>query len=287
MTVPHHATRTVRLPESWENAPRDVQVNYYNYLAKRLIYSTDIYIGERLAYRTNAIACRGDDLAPHQPVIGVFGDDFVHGDLSGSFVDDIRIGPCRALNVGIENLPLKSAVDRLNELTAAVPMAAAVFAPPRRELIPEVNRVTGQLQGDWEADWETEFARIKGPAITVILTKGRNAPAVPGEDATPILDRFDRFVEDLCRRKAIPLLIPGEGEGEGGLAGLGRMLGLGAKARPGQDPVAALIEQRLAKPVLAFLKTHPQAAGPGPATAPHPAAGAHGPDDVGRNYPLW
>jgi hypothetical protein len=286
MAEMHHTTRTVRLPASWENAPRDVQVNYYNYLAKRLIYSTDIYIGERLAYRTNAIACRGDDLQPGVPVIGVFGDDFVHGDLSGGFVDQVRIGGCRTLNAGIENLPLKGAIDRLNELTGLTPMVAAVLAPPRRELIPEVNRVTGRLEGDWEADWEAELGRLQGPPILAVLMRGRGAPALPGEEAQPVLDRFDRFLEAWCGRKDIPLLVPGEPEG--GLAGLGRMLGLGPKARPGQDPVAALIERRLTKPVQDYLKAHPPASAPEPvAPQPEAAAGAHGPEDVGRNYPLW
>jgi hypothetical protein len=284
MTVPHHTTRTVRLPATWENAPRDVQVNYYNYLSKRLIYSTDIYIGERLVYRTNAIACRGDDLQPGQPVIGVFGDDVVHGDLGGSFVDDIRIGPCRTLNAGIENLPLRGAVDRLNELTEAVPMIAAVLAPPRRELIPELARMT-HLEGDWEADWKTEFDRIKGPPVMAVLMRDRSAPALPGEEAQPILDRFDRFVEAWSRRTGVALIVPGEPEG--GLLGLGRMLGLGSKPRPGQDALAALIEQRLTKPVLAHLKAHPPAAAPQQAPAQPEAPGAHGPEDVGRNYPLW
>jgi hypothetical protein len=280
----HHTTRTVRLPDSWPNEPRDVQVNYYNYLAKRLIYSTDVYIGDRLVYRTNAIACRGEDLEPGRPVVGVFGDDWVHGDLSGSFVDQIQIGSCRVLNAGIEALPLQSAIDRLNELSRTAPLVAAVFAPPRRELIPEVNRVTHQLEGDWETGWEQALDRIQGPPITVFLGHADGALALPGEDAPPILDRFSRFLRDYCKRGNIPLLIPGAPAP--GVGALSRILGRGPKPRPGQDPLAALIEQALTKPVLAYLKANPAAA-TGKVEPPPAAAGAHGPEDVGRNYPLW
>jgi hypothetical protein len=285
MTIPHHATRTVRLPESWDNAPRDVQVNYYNYLAKRLIHSTDIYIGDRLAYRTNAIACRGDDLQPGEPVVAVVGDDLVHGDLSGSFVDQIVIAGCRVLNGGVENLPLADAIARLNELSEKAPLVAGVLAPPRRGLIPEVNRVTKQYEGDWEAEWEQQFARLRRLPVMAFLTRGRGAAPLEGEEAEPVLERFERFLQAWCARKGATLLIPGEPEG--GLAGLSRKLGFGPKARPGQDPAAAVIEQRLAKPIQAYLKAHPDFAAEPVAAAPQQAAGAHGPEDVGRNYPLW
>jgi hypothetical protein len=286
MTAAHRATRTVRLPDSWDNRPRDVQVNYYNYRAKRLIYSTDVYIGDRLVYRTNAVACRGDDLQPGQPVMLVVGDDLVHGDLSGSFVDQIRIEPCRILNGGIENLPFSQAVDRFNELVALVKPVAGVLALPRRELIPERNRVNQRYEGDWEPAWEVELDRVHRPAVFALLGHARNSPRQDGEDGEPILERFDRFVAAWAKKRDVALIVPGEPEG--GLAVLKRRLGIGSKLRPGQDPRAALVEQALAKPVSAYLQAHPSAAAPD-AAAPAAAdgVGAHGPGDVGRNYPLW
>jgi hypothetical protein len=286
MTTMHRTTRTVRLPDSWENHPRDVQVNYYNYMAKRLIYSTDVYIGDRLVYRTNAIACRGEDLTPGQPVVLVMGDDRVHGDLSGSFVDQIAIGPCRILNGGIENLPFSHAIDRFNELVASVKPVAGVLALPRRELIPERNRVNQRYEGDWEPTWEAELDRIHRPPVFALLTHAPGSPRQDGEDGEPILERFDRFIAGWAKKHSVALLAPGESAG--GLAALGRRLGMGSKARPGQDSLAALVEERIGKPVLAYLKAHPSMAAP---EAPAPAApekpGAHGPEDVGRNYPLW
>ena len=257
MTAMHRTTRTVRLPENWENSPRDVQVNYYNYMAKRLIYSTDVYIGDRLIYRTNAIACRGDDLTPGQPVVLVMGDDLVHGDLSGSFVDQIAIGPCRILNGGIEGLPFSHAIDRFNELVASVKPVAGVLAPPRRELIPERNRVNQRYDGDWEPAWEVELDRLHRPPVFALLSSGRDAPR-EGEDGEPILERFERFLAEWARKRGVPLIAAGEPEG--GLAALGRRLGLGSKTRPGQDALAALVEQRISKPVMAYLQAHPSAA---------------------------
>jgi hypothetical protein len=286
MTAMHRTTRTVRLPDSWENNPRDVQVNYYNYMAKRLIYSTDVYIGDRLVYRSNAIACRGDDLAPGQPIVLLVGDDRIHGDLSGSFVDQIAIGPCRTLNGGIESLPFSHAIDRFNELVALAKPVAGVLALPRRELIPERNRVNQRYEGDWEPAWEVELDRIHRPAVFALLASPRGSPRQDGEDGEPILERFDRFVEGWARKHGVAVIVPGEPAG--GLAALGRRLGMGPKPRPGQNPLAALIEQTLGKPVTTYLQAHPFAAAPEaiPAAAPE-SAGTHGPEDVGRNYPLW
>jgi hypothetical protein len=195
----------------------------------------------------------------------------------------IVIPGCRVLNGGVENLPLADAITRLNELSDKAPLVAGVLAPPRRALIPEVNRVTRAYEGDWEAAWETEFARLRKLPVMAFLMRGRHASAMDGEEAPDILDRFDRFLEGWCARKQALLLIPGEAEG--GLSGLGRMLGLSPKARPGLTPAAALIEQRLAKPVQAYLKAHPDFAAAPVAAAQ--VAGGHGPEDVGRNYPLW
>jgi hypothetical protein len=286
MTAAHRATRTVRLPDSWENKPRDVQVNYYNYRAKRLIYSTDVYIGERLVYRTNAVACRGDDLAPGQPVVLLMGDDLIHGDLSGSFVDQIAIGPCRTLNGGIENLPFSHAIDRFNELVASVKPVAGVLSPPRRELIPERNRVNQRYEGDWEPLWEVEMDRIHRPPVFALLSHASGAPRQEGEEGEPILERFDRFLAAWAKKRGIALIVPGQPAS--GLAALGRRLGIGPKGRSGQDPLAAAVEQAIGKPVEAYLQAHPSAAAPEAAPPSEPEnTGAHGPDDVGRNYPLW
>jgi hypothetical protein len=286
MTAIHRATRTVRLPDSWENKPRDVQVNYYNYRAKRLIYSTDVYVGERLVYRTNAVACRGEDLQPGQPIVLIVGDDLVHGDLTGSFVDQIAIGPCRALNGGIESLPFSHAIDRFNELVAALKPVAGVLALPRRELIPEPNRVNQRYEGDWEPTWEVELDRIHRPPVFALLAHASGAPRQEGEEDEPILERFDRFVAAWAKKRGIQLIA--SGQGQSGLAALKRRLGMGPKAIPGQDPLAALVQQAIAKPVAAYLRAHPSAAAPEAIAPAGPdGAGAHGPGDVGRNYPLW
>lgn len=278
----HRPTRTVYLPDAWTNAPDEVQVNYYNYLSKRLIYSTDVMIGERLVYRTNAIGCRGVDLAPGQAVVGVFGDDFVHGDLSGSFVDQIHFDGCRLLNAGIEALPFKHVVDRVLEVHKAAPLTCAIVAPPRRELTPEVARMTG-TDGAWEADWEAELDRLVGPPIIAFMRRPLDGVVLAGEDTEALKARFDRFLTDYCRRCQRVLLAPEPQAG--GLAGLWRRVSGPGSADPAKAPWAALIEQKLAKPIAAYLKANPV---PVPSLAVTPAApGAHGPDDVGRNYPLW
>lgn len=169
----HQCTREVSLLSD-SGAP-DVRVNYYDFRSKRLIPSTDVRVDGVLVYRTNALGCRGEDLAPGEPVLAVFGGDRVHG---GAWIDRIAL-PCRVLNAGIEDLTDGEAAARAAELAALTPLAAAVLVletPP-----PD------------EGACEALLAPIAGPALTAVL--------LPGGEAAQALQTW-------CDRRGWPVLRP-------------------------------------------------------------------------------
>lgn len=278
----HRATRAVRRPEAWANAPRDVQVDYYNFLGRRLIPSTDIYVGDRLLYRTNAIGCRGDDLVPGRPVLAVFGDGFVHGPIEGGFVEELAIAPYHILNAGIEDLTLTGAADRFLEVHAAAPLTCALFAPPRHGL--SDAGLPGQAEHSTrEAAWEADMSRLPLGEVKIAVLRTPKVTTFGAEQG--LSDRYDRFIEAFCQRHGLTMIDADDAAPKTGLKAMGlRMLGLGAKAPAGKSALAALVEARMAGPAAEALTTQPQTAAPPPQTA---ASGAHGPDSVGRTYPLW
>jgi hypothetical protein len=261
----------VRLPAEWTIPPRDLQVNYYNFLSRRLIPSTDVIVGETRVYRTNAHGCRGDDVPAGAAVLLVVGDDFVHGGPEGSFVDLIEIDPAWPLNGGVEDLTLADAVQRLTELSAEVPVAGALFAPPLRGIGPLTDDET-----ELEARWTAEMDKLPNSAPLALMKPPRSAGA---EGAPEVVARFDRFLTDYAAQRGLPLLDAGAAPKRSLLDRL-----FGRAAPDERKRLARLVEGALGAKVSARAEAAIRGASPAPSSQP---ASGHGPQDVGRTYPLW
>lgn len=273
----HAATRRVLLPKEWDNTPESVQVNYYNYLQTRLIPATDVYIGTQLVYRTNAVGCRGDDLLPDRPIMALFGDQTVHGTLEEIPFADLKVEPFQIVNAGIEDAAFTDVMTRVGELHEVAPLSWAVIFPAPKDLAP--THLFGFIGPPCaEKAWEGAMEHLPtGPNYVVVLPPDMNEWPDQG----------------LARRLVAYLRTWAESTGATLL-----------DARPA--PVRTGFFQRLfgrgpapAPSLCAFLRSHldamtiseaaaPQRASAEPA-APRAAvpAGAHGPEDVGKNYPLW
>lgn len=252
---PPNATRVVRLPRM-PSDPLDFQLNYYNYRDRRLMRDSDIFVGEALVYQVDKLGCRGPGPSGRLPILALFGDDEVHGPIEGGFAERVRIDGFQTVNAGIEGLTLEGVAARFEELCAAVPVAAAVVAPPRRGLPPD------------EAAWRALIDRFTGPPVVAFLP-------LRGPDA----DRFNQVLAQSAASDArfvIPVPPPGAARSMAA-----RLLG---RKDAVADP-AALIRAHLQRPLAALGAAAP-VAGAAPDAAP-PASGGHGPGDTGRNYPLW
>jgi len=113
----------------------DYQVNYVNYRSGWLIPSTEVWIGDDLQVRVNALGCKGDEAIPGVPVIGVFGDSTTFGMGPDSWPAHIRVPGHQPLNAGVEGHDLARLVERYVQLREKVDLAAVVVGGSWHNLV--------------------------------------------------------------------------------------------------------------------------------------------------------
>jgi hypothetical protein len=133
-----------------------LQLNFVDPIRRRIIPATRVFLGDRLIFESNSLGCKGQELQPGRPIIGVFGDSIVQGSGLESFVEHIRIGPCQPLNGGVEGSLLNNTVDRVLEIQAKAPMTCVLVHSGWH------NLVYGEAS---EAFWTEQLDRIQGPPV--------------------------------------------------------------------------------------------------------------------------
>jgi len=120
----------------------DYQVNYVNYRSGWLIPSTEVWIGDDLQVRINALGCKGPELTPDVPVIGVFGDSTTFGMGPDSWPAHIRVPGYQPLNCGVEGHDLARLIQRYTKLRSKIDFAAAVVGGSWHNLVYNRNEAS-------------------------------------------------------------------------------------------------------------------------------------------------
>jgi hypothetical protein len=180
--IPKVDRRTVLLPvdNDWRDyAP--YQRNYMDQRTGRFIPSTDVYVGDKLHVQINALGCKGTDLVPGTPVVGIFGDSVMQGVDLISIPAEVRIPGAQVLNAAVEGSTLERTVEIFTELRDKVPMVCAAVHTGWHNLM--YNRAD-------EAFWTQQLDLIQGPPLIAHFTLAAdiNAEAVERGYAT-IFDR--------------------------------------------------------------------------------------------------
>lgn len=151
------ALRTVRLSSQRPYSFGDYQLNYLDYRTRRIIPSTDLWFEDELYYRSNSLGCRGEELTPGVPVVGLFGDSVMHGFQGEWLAKHVSLPGCQVLNAGVEGLQLPWIVDRVEELLSQVPrlVCAAIHSG--------WHNITYNARD--EAYWAAQLDRVQGPPV--------------------------------------------------------------------------------------------------------------------------
>ena len=140
---------------------------------RELIPSTEIWLGNRLALKTNSLGCKGEELVHDVPVIGFFGDSATFGisTIPRSWPQFVGVDGYQMLNAAIEGARLDRVVERCLSIADRVPLAGAV--------------VNGGWNDIWrdEQHWQACFDRLPemdGIAICTLATCLRDECAERG-----------------------------------------------------------------------------------------------------------
>jgi hypothetical protein len=294
--------RVVRLADRYPYGDYpSFQLNFMDQVNHRLIPSTRVYVGDDLVFETNALCCKGPEVEPGVPIVGIFGDSVMQGTGMDSIPRHVSIGPCQPLNGGVEGSRLQHTVDRFLEVQAKAPMTCIAFHTGWH------NLVYGETGEDF---WREQLDRVEGPPVIAhfrlvadfhpdALTRGydrffgddyaqwhdglhtrvENLPAFKAA-----LDAFNDFIARYCAEKGRvlidlePVLAPKS------YAAISNNFTDLIHPRPGIYRVLGeAISEQLRPHVLPLV-----GAGEAPvAPAPIAPAGPTSAPETGRTYPLW
>jgi hypothetical protein len=130
------ARRRVQLPAGARfDDYTDYQVSYMNYRSGWLIPGTEVWIGDDLQVRINEVGCKGPELTPGVPVIGVFGDSTTFGMGPDSWPAHIHVPGYQPLNCAVEGHDLARLLERYTRLREQVDLAAVVIGGSWHNLV--------------------------------------------------------------------------------------------------------------------------------------------------------
>lgn len=130
------AIRRIRLPAGVRfDDYVDYQCNYVNYRTGWLIPNTEVWVGTQLTMKINSLGCKGPELTPGVPVIGVFGDSTTFGAWTDAWPFHIQVPGYQPLNCGVEGHDLGRLVQRYGEIKDAVDLAAVVVGGSWHNLV--------------------------------------------------------------------------------------------------------------------------------------------------------
>lgn len=128
----------------------DYQGNYMNYRTGWLIPNTEVWSGGDLMVRINSLGCKGPELTPGVPVIGVFGDSTTFCAGPDAWASHTRVPGYQTLNCGIEGHDLTRLCERYQQLQPSVDFAAVIVAGSWHNLV--YNRTDEDF---WTASLDT------------------------------------------------------------------------------------------------------------------------------------
>jgi hypothetical protein len=130
------AVRRVQLPAGAHfDDYTDYQVNYLNYKTGWLIPGTEIWMGGTLAVQINSLGCKGPELLPGVPVIGVFGDSTTFGVGLDAWPAHICIPGHQPLNCSVEGHDLARVAERYQQIRTTIDLAATVVGGSWHNLV--------------------------------------------------------------------------------------------------------------------------------------------------------
>jgi len=96
-----------------------------------LIPNTEIWKDKRLILKINSLGCKGEELVPDVPVVGIFGDSTVFGVSMSpeSWPGAVSLPGHQVLNVGVEGLPIERSLARFQRLSEKVAFHTVVLCP--------------------------------------------------------------------------------------------------------------------------------------------------------------
>ncbi|MBI2189248.1 MAG: SGNH/GDSL hydrolase family protein [Acidobacteria bacterium] len=156
--------RRIRYPQGTRfPALQDFRINYFNNQTSRPIPNTEVWVGAERWLKINALGCKGEDVTPAAPTIGVFGDGTVWGTGPGihgseAWPQYVHVPGHQVLNGGTEDGRLPFIEQRYEKLRAAVNMPAVVLG--------------GSLQSltDSERQWRWFFDAFQRDHFLAICT---------------------------------------------------------------------------------------------------------------------
>lgn len=173
------APRRIQLPAGVRfDDYTDYQGNYMNYRTGWLIPNTEIWIGGELAMRINTLGCKGPDLTPGVPVIGVFGDSTSFGAGLDSWAAHIQVPGYQPLNCAVEGHDLTRHCERYLQLRQTVDIAAVVVGGSWHNLV--YNRTDAEF---WTSGIDA-FGDDRPVAVCTLSTALVPACRERGLDAT-------------------------------------------------------------------------------------------------------
>jgi len=105
-----------------------VSIRYY-YLHARdgaLIPNSKIYADGALNYEINSLGCKGVEIDPSKPTIGIFGDSATFGIGLDSWVQRIKIPGYQILNAGVGGWSMDRVIDKSLDLSSRINLVGVV-----------------------------------------------------------------------------------------------------------------------------------------------------------------
>lgn len=152
----------VRINPEYEYDYAEDQTAYLNPKTGRFYPSTEVWYGDQLVFKSNALGGKGRELEPSLPVIGFFGDSVVQCvSPMDSWVHRVQIPDYEVFNGGVEGSSLQATTSRVLDMHARNPFAAVVLHPGWHDIF------YGNTD---DAHWRSEFDRLEGLPRVIHMT---------------------------------------------------------------------------------------------------------------------
>ena len=99
---------------------------YMNVLDGSLIPNTKINTNGKRVLEINSLGCKGAEIDPSLPTVGIFGDSTTFGMGLDSWAQKIKLPGYQILNAGVEGMSMGPVVNKLNELAHRINLVGAV-----------------------------------------------------------------------------------------------------------------------------------------------------------------